>query len=60
LVRRLAEHADSIYVWAVRHGEWTSLAYAKLTPDEQAAWLEEWISRVLEGWEGPLRAARQD
>jgi hypothetical protein len=47
-------------VWAVRHGEWTSLAYAKLTPDEQAAWLEEWISRVLEGWEGPLRAARQD
>ena len=47
LVRRLAEHAEEIYVWAERDGEWTSLAYAELTPDEQAAWLDEWTCRVL-------------
>lgn len=59
LVRLLAEHAETIYVWAFRDGEWMSLAYSELTPDEQAAWLDEWTCRALEGWEGPFRIVKR-
>jgi hypothetical protein len=50
----LADHADAIYVRVQRGDGWRNVAYADLTPDGQADWLE----RVLAGWDGPVRVVR--
>jgi hypothetical protein len=58
LVRRIADHADAIYVRVSHDDRWVAVAYTDLAPDDQADYLVQWLDKALDGWDGPFRVVR--